>query len=427
MGGNKLIVLSLFDGMSCGRIALERAGIEVDKYYASEIDKYAEKISESNYPDIIRLGDITKWKEWDIETPDLILAGSPCQGFSFAGKGLNFEDPRSALFFVFADILRHYKPKHFLLENVKMKAEHNDVISALLGEIYPECVNQVEMFRTGRLEPVLINSALVSAQNRERLYWCNWKVEQPKDRGIYLKDIIEHGETDREKSYCIDANYAKSGNEKSYLEHGRRQLIVAGFENNKSPKIQKRIKDNMKSLDDKGNCLLATCYKGAQSNGSTVIPIITGGAIRGRNPENPLSRQAGLPIKQMLETRIDGKTNTLTTVQKDNVCVMIGSAGLNGHESTNRVYSPEGKSPCLTAVCGGGQEPKTSLDGITWRKLTVTECERLQTVNDGYCRAVSNSRAYHALGNGWTVDVIAHIFKEMLKSGKTTLDIPAIP
>ncbi len=406
-------ILSLFDGMSCGRIALDRAGIPVTKYFASEIDPYAEKISESNYPDIIRLGDITKWKEWDIPAPDLILAGSPCQGFSFAGKGLNFNDPRSALFFVFADILRHYKPKYFLLENVKMKAEHQDVISGILGEIYPECVDQAEMFRTGRLEPVLINSALVSAQNRERLYWCNWKVTQPEDKKILLRDIIETGETDREKSYCIDANYYKGGNEKNYLEQARRQLIITGFENNKSPKIQDRIKRNMKSLDDKGNCLLATCYKGAQSNGCTVIPIILGGAFRGRNPENPTSRESGLDTVQMLEMRGDEKTNTLTTVQKDNVCVMIGSAGLNGHESTNCVYSPEGKSPCLTAIQGGNQEPKVSTDSITWRKLSVTECERLQTVPDGYCRAVSKSRAYHALGNGWTVDVIVHILKQM--------------
>ena len=394
-------VLSLFDGMSCGRIALDRAGIPVTKYYASEIDKYAEKISESNYQDIISLGDITKWREWDIPHPDIILAGSPCQGFSFAGKGLNFNDPRSALFFTFADILRHYKPKYFLLENVKMKAEHQDVISGILGEIYPDCVDQAEMFRTGRLEPVLINSALVSAQNRERLYWCNWKVTQPEDKGILLRDIIETGETDKEKSYCIDANYYKGGNEKSYLEHGRRQLII------------------------------------------------TGGAFRGRNPEKPKSRETGLETVQKLEMRGDEKTNTLTTVQKDNVCVMIredfyknrekeriytdksptiravhdvldvgtciqiGSAGLNGHESTNRVYSPDGKSPTLTAIQGGNQEPKVSTDSITWRKLTVTECERLQTVPDGFCRAVSKSRAYHALGNGWTVDVIVHILKQM--------------
>jgi DNA (cytosine-5)-methyltransferase 1 len=360
-----MIILSLFDGISCGRIAFERAGIKVDKYYASEIDTYAEKISQDNWPDIIRLGDITKWREWDIPQPDLIIGGSPCQGFSFAGKGLNFDDSRSKLFFVYADILRHYHPKYFLLENVKMKAEHNDVISGLLGEIYPECVKQNEMFRSGRLEPVLINSALVSAQNRERLYWCNWKVEQPKDRGIYLKDIIENGQTEKEKSYCIDANYAKGGNEKSYLEHGRRQLII------------------------------------------------TGGRITGRNPDNPKSRKIGLPTVQMLEKREDGKSGCLTTVQKDNVCVQIGTADLNENESIKRVYDINAKGSTLTAIQGGGQEPKISLDGITWRKLTVTECERLQTVPDGYCQAVSNSRAYHALGNGWTVDVIAHILRQI--------------
>jgi DNA-cytosine methyltransferase len=335
-----MIVLSLFDGMSCGRIALEREGITVTKYYASEIDKYAEKISASNYPDIIRLGDITKWREWDIETPDIIIAGSPCQGFSFAGKGLNFEDPRSALFFVFADILKHYHPKYFLLENVKMKAEHNDVISSLLGEIYPECVNQGEIFRTGRLEPVLINSALVSAQNRERLYWCNWKVEQPKDMGIYLKDIIENGQTEREKSYCIDANYANAGDEKSYLEHGRRQLIA---NNRKSESCELRRIKNRKQLNEKASTLLSLSWKGEDANGVTIIPVTYSGAS------------------------------------------------------------------------GGNLEPETSTDKITWRKLTVTECERLQTVPDGYCRAVSNFRAYHALGNGWTVDVIAHILKEGIK------------
>lgn len=368
-----MVILSLFDGMSCGRIALERAGIPVEKYYSSEIDKYAEKISASNYPDIIRLGDITKWREWDIETPDIIIAGSPCQGFSFAGKGLNFEDPCSALFFTFVDILKHYKPKYFLLENVKMKAEHNDVISGLLGEVYPECVSQAEMFRTGRLEPVLINSALVSAQNRERLYWCNWKVTQPADKGILLKDIIGAPGTGairnlgdmvekKEKSQCIDANY----------------------------------------------------YKGIDNHGQRTM-IITGGAFSGRNPENPTRRESGLDTVQMLEMRGDEKTNTLTTVQKDNVCVMIGQADINGNDSIKRVYSPEGKSPCLTAIQGGVQETKVSTDSITWRKLTVTECERLQTVPDGFCKAVSNSRAYHALGNGWTVDVVKHILEGIKK------------
>ena len=146
-------VLSLFDGMSCGRIALDRAGIQVKKYYASEIDKYAQIVSAANYPDIVRLGDVTKWREWKIPRPDVIIAGSPCQGFSFAGKQLNFNDPRSALFFEFVNIRNHINKARsmagldevkFLLENVKMKKQHLDVISGLLG-----------------VEPMFINSSLV--------------------------------------------------------------------------------------------------------------------------------------------------------------------------------------------------------------------------------------------------------------------------
>ena len=120
-------VLSLFDGMSCGQIALERAGIKVDNYYASEIDPYAMKITMNNYPKTIQLGSITEWRKWDIPAPDLICGGSPCQGFSFAGKGLNFDDPRSKLFLEFHDILKHYKPKQFLLENVIMSRSESVV------------------------------------------------------------------------------------------------------------------------------------------------------------------------------------------------------------------------------------------------------------------------------------------------------------
>lgn len=341
-------VLSLFDGMSCGRIAFDRAGIQVEKYYASEIDKYTEKVSQDNYPDIIRLGDITKWREWDIEQPDIIIGGSPCQGFSFAGKGLNFDDPRSKLFFTFVDILKHYKPKYFLLENVKMKKEHQNVISEYLG-----------------VAPIEINSALLSAQNRKRLYWTNISgVTQPEDRGILLKDIIESGETEKNKSQTILSTIYKE-NVKSMLKRKKMGLVI------------------------------------------------TGGSIRGRNPENPTSRKSGLPTEQMLELRTDKKTGALTTVQKDNVCAMVGYADINGNDSIKRVYGLSAKSPTLTAVQGGNQEPKITEDLITWRKLTVKECERLQTVPDGYCKSVSNTRAYHALGNGWTVDVIAHIFKGM--------------
>lgn len=173
-------VLSVFDGMSGGQIALERAGITVGKYYASELDKYAITVTQANYPDTIQLGDVTKWKEWDIDwtSIDLLFGGSPCQGFSFAGKKLAFDDPRSKLFFVYVDILNHIK-KHnpkikFLLENVRMKKEFLDVISEQLG-----------------VKPVFINSGLVSAQNRQRYYWANWEFGQPEDKGIVLRDILE--------------------------------------------------------------------------------------------------------------------------------------------------------------------------------------------------------------------------------------------
>ena len=165
-------VLSLFDGMSCGQIALERAGIAVDNYFASEIDKYAMKVTKANYPNTKHVGSVLDVKGDDLPEIDLLIGGSPCQGFSFAGKQLNFDDPRSALFFEFVRLLEETKPKYFLLENVKMKKEYQDVISKNLG-----------------VEPVCINSSLVSAQNRVRYYWTNISVQQPEDTGKLLIDV----------------------------------------------------------------------------------------------------------------------------------------------------------------------------------------------------------------------------------------------
>jgi DNA-cytosine methyltransferase len=341
-------VLSLFDGMSCGQVALERAGIKVGNYFASEVDKYAISVTQKNYPNTIQLGDVTKWREWELPEIDLVIGGSPCQGFSFAGKQLNFDDPRSKLFFEFHNILKAVKPKYFLLENVKMKKESMDVITNLL-----------------EVEPIKINSALVSAQNRERLYWTNIPgVEQPGDKGILLKDIIEDGFVDRDKSYCLDANYFKGGNLKQYFDKSRRQLVF-------------------------------------------------GAAMRGRYDENG-------KVKQQIELRKDGKSNALTTVQKDSLCIQVGEADLKGYDIIKQVYSVEGKAPTLTTMGGGHREPKIALNELQWRKLTPLECERLQTLPDGYTEGVSNTQRYKMIGNGWTVDVIAHIFKNLKEENHGT-------
>lgn len=181
-------VLSLFDGISCGKVALERAGISVDKYYASEIDKFALAVSKARHDDIIQLGDITTWQSWDIDlgSIDLLIGGSPCQGFSIAGKQLNFADPRSKLLFEYIGILNAIKAKNpnvlFLLENVPMKDEYKSAISNCVGA-----------------EPIVIDSALLSAQRRKRIYWTNIQgVSQPKDKGIMLKDIVhEYADMDK--------------------------------------------------------------------------------------------------------------------------------------------------------------------------------------------------------------------------------------
>lgn len=351
-------VLSLFDGMSCGRIALERANIEVDNYYASEIDKYAIQITQKNYPDTIQLGDINNWKSWKLPHIDLILAGSPCQGFSNAGTGLNFIDPRSRLFFVFVDILNQYKPDYFLLENVKMKKEWQNIISGYVG-----------------LEPIKINSALVSAQNRIRLYWTNIQgIVQPIDKGILLKDIIEDGSVDRDKSYCIDANYYKGGTKK----------------NHDSKEFQKLRQSERR-----------------------MIVRIQGAAVR-----NQITKQG---IEEQLNIRKDGKSNCVVSsfpTKLNGVCIQVGMADdIKGHDIVRRIYSKDGKSPALTTMQGGHREPKISLStnseswirDISYRKLTPLECERLQTVPDNYTSGVSNTQRYKMLGNGWTVDVIAHI------------------
>ena len=318
----KLNVLSLFDGMSCGRIALERAGIEVENYYASEVDKYAIKVSGENYPSIKQVGDVTKLKAEDFPKIDLIIGGSPCQGFSFAGKQLNFNDPRSALFFEFVRLLKELKPKYFLLENVKMKKESEAIITNFL-----------------EVEPIEINSSLVSAQNRRRLYWTNIpNIRQPEDKGILIKNITLD---DSDKIGAMRGRYIVDGKIQDY------KIKTAGM------------------------------------------------------------------TTQRIELRKDEKSNCITTVSKDNYLVKLFNTNPSGNGMNGWVYHTNAKSPTITTNKGEGN--KISHDGIWYRKLTPLECERLQTVPDNYTAGVSNSQRYKMLGNGWTVDVITHILKEIKK------------
>lgn len=355
-------VLSLFDGMSCGRIALGRSGIAVNTYHAAEIDKFATQVSHANYPDIIRLGDVTKWREWNIDwtSIDLLLGGFPCQAWSMAGKQQGDKDERGMLFWVMLDIFKHVQQLNpsvkFLIENVKMKKEFEEYITHHAEQAL------------GHVEKHLINSALVSAQNRHRYYWCNWSVEQPEDVGVVLADILEdvgtgwiknHGEWKprNEKSQCIDANYHKGAD-----NHGQRTMIKCGS------MVGRRINPETGKRDDYNK---------------DITPV------------------------QQIELRSDDKTGTLTTVQKDNLVVKSFNRKQGLGKELDKAY------PLNASNYRGlnrNQNQNAVTDGVQYRKLTPTECERLQTVPEGFTASVSNTQRYKMLGNGWTVDVIKHIF-----------------
>lgn len=279
----EITVLSLFDGISCGQLALEKAGIKTKKYYASEIDKYAMQVTNKNFPNTIQLGDVTQVQASQItDKIDLLIGGSPCQGFSNAGKGKNFEDPRSRLFWEYVRLLHEIRPKYFLLENVVMKKEWEEIITEALG-----------------VEPIQIESARVSAANRKRLYWTNIKgVEQPEDRGITFGQVRERN-VDNGSIY-----YSAKGMDwiRKHEERTGKKLRIIGDN------------DKMQMLED-------TMYK---------------------------------------------------------------------KYSAQRFFAVE--------------------DTYGLRYITPLECERCMTVPDGYTDCCSNTQRYKQLGNGWTVDVIAHIF-----------------
>ena len=399
-------ILSLFNGISGCHLALDRAEIKHGQVYYAEIDKYANKVTEKNYPNDIALGDVTKWREWDIDwaSIDLVGAGFPCQAWSVAGKQLGDKDERGMLFWttleIIAHVLKHNPSAKFLMENVKMKKDFEQYITHHTEQAL------------GKVEKTLINSALVSAQNRNRYYWTNFKVTQPDDKGILLKDILENGDfADREKSLTITTRIA-GATAKRYLEKSMHQMAIKVCNVNPSGRgMNGNVYD---ANSDKSPCLTTNKGEGIK---------ITGGAIRGRyivdgKRQDHKMKTVGL-TEQRLEVRKDEKTNTLTTVQKDNVVV-------RATVQANAEHTYNGKVPTLTASMGigGGNVPLLTdnetaaqykgkyIDKNTrleYRKLTPLECERLQTFPDNWTDCVSNTQRYKALGNAWTIDVIAHI------------------
>jgi len=375
--------LNLCSGGETGRQAVRELGLEVTNWFTSEVDKFAIKVANDNHDDLQHLGDIcTVYDYFDKNvtvhpsTVDVILCGSPCQGFSVAGKGLNFEHPQSKLFFEFVKIYKliykHNPNVKLLFENVRMKKEWQDIIVSTLQEINPN------------LKMHIINSSIVSAQNRVRMYITDFEFDIPKDRNIKLKDIVECGCVDREKSYCLDANYWKGGNLKMYFEKSRRQLVFGdgckqvGVADLNGHDILKRVY----SVEGKSPTL-NTCGGGNREPKILCKSAsITGRRLdsNGVRKDNDLS----IPITQTLEVSNKDKSRCLSTLTKDTVVSPL----------------PVGRYP-------DAYENKT----LQWRKLTVKECCRLQTLPDDYCKSVSNSQGYKILGNGWTNEVIKFILK----------------
>lgn len=455
-------VLSLFDGISCGRLALERAGIPVEKYYASEIDKYAIAVAQKNYPDTIQIGDINTVHFTDFMDVDLIIGGSPCQDLSIAKQNREgLRGARSGLFWRYVDALATIRPKWFLLENVaSMRNEDRDAITATLKKIYPEA------------ECIMINSALVSAQQRKRYYWTNWHVEQPQDKGILLKDILESGQVIRDgKSHAVISSVGRT-TEREYFKKNQGELVAVPCamrtredelgkfkrletkDDSKANSLTSVQTDSMVAVNidnyfrkygtkgkimsdetEKTQCLTASMGCGGGNNplvAERVAEVV--GQISSRDFELSFQKNGNIrPNKGDPKKTGIGEAPTIYSVKNKAGTIIashpvyvhniaperIGELAGRGTGQANRIYSVRGKSVCLNAN-GGGGGAKTGLykvdlpDGdYIIRKLTPIECERLQTLPDGWTAGVSNTQRYKAIGNGWTVDVIVWILKAL--------------
>lgn len=374
-----MIVVSAFDAMSCGQIALRELGVPYI-YYSIEIDKHAIKQTQINFPNTIQLGNIEKIKGSEIGHVDLFIGGSPCQGFSFAGKQLAFDDPRSKLFFEFYRLYNELKEINpdirFLLENVPMKKEHRAVITRYLG-----------------INPIEIDANLVSAQNRNRYFWTNIKtkkegffsfeepaIPQPKDRGILLGHILQ-------PEIEIDSKY--------YLSSKRTQKILGAFVYDKDIPSQLRGAVQLDRSNESKKLRSESLRKGVDYTPFSMKEVV------------------GLNLNKM---------NTLVTTSKENLVLIIPEATKKGYvevrpgdcvdlqnqgSKTRRGRKMITKSNCLMAS-------KPEFYKLTaqykLRRLTPLECARLQTVPEWYRWNCSDAQAYKMLGNGWTIEVIKHIF-----------------
>ena len=371
--------------MSCGQIALHDIGIPIKQYYASEIDKHAIKQTQCNFPETIQLGDVERWREWNIDwaSVDLILAGSPCQGFSLAGKMLGHDDPRSRLYWVFLDILRHVQTHNpsvkFMLENVRMRSNDERQINESLG-----------------LTPVVINSSLVSAQNRMRLYWTNIRtrqeglfgdthtdIPQPEDRGILIQDILEDIV---EEKYFIPPIVWSRNQISSDVE----------CDSVRDPWLSK----NMRGVKEKACTLLSCSYKGARANGMTVVLAVGSLRFFGETEFRTMKTMKSPCLNA--QRREDGNNQTV-------VELAVGTWRTHKVDGGFREMTGD-KSPCIPARArnDGSGQPCVRTDRAL-RRLTPTECARLQTIPEWYRWECSDTQAYKMLGNGWTVEVIKRI------------------
>lgn len=431
-------VLSCFDGISCGRVALERAGFLIDKYYAAEIDPHAIKVAKLRFPDTIHVGSVTKIQ---IKSHfDLIIGGSPCQGFSKAGLGLNFEDPRSKLFFEFVRLFREAKAINpnvkVMLENVKMVAEWRDIIT--------------QYMQVG--EPVLINSALVSAQNRKRYYWTNINngdIGQPDDLGIVLRDILvddgipftkDHGilkERNDNKSTNVDANYFKDMD-----NHGQRTMIlkgrVEGISYLKNGDVRPFRDDSKKSSlseigtitnpNNKSSSVIASHAPKVLIESKPIKGVINPTETDGIETVNPRKEDGTQTYQQdrvyneggkipALTAELSGRFNVLLTDQQvDRAKARYAYKKFKSGNTRGNMQFPDSiwnKAKTLIASQTTSIRETTHIPAgeLLYRKLLPIECERLQTLPDNYTEGISNTQRYKCIGNGWTIDVIVHILK----------------